>query len=120
MQVPPPVCVAPYIAFDGGFGAFGERPETHLDTEHAGCIPGPLGGVGHDAAPAAAHSGRKIRAGIDDDLRSGGFKSAHQQGLWFASFAYVLVGALRRIVVSMAPSHPYPNEFALVHARLSR
>ena len=78
---------------------------------------------------------------------------ANQLRLWFASFAYVLVEALRRIglkhtrlenatcgsirlklmkigarvtvsvrriVVSMASSHPYQNEFALAHARLSR
>jgi hypothetical protein len=78
---------------------------------------------------------------------------ANQLRLWFASFAYVLVEALRRIglkhtrlenatcgsirlklmkigarvtvsvrriVVSMASNHPYQNEFALAHARLSR
>jgi hypothetical protein len=78
---------------------------------------------------------------------------ANQLRLWFASFAYVLVEALRRIglkhtrlqnatcgtirlklmkiaarvtvsvrriVISMASSHPYQNEFALAYARLSR
>jgi hypothetical protein len=78
---------------------------------------------------------------------------ANQLRLWFASFAYVLIEALRRIglkhtrlenatcgtirlklmkigarvtvsvrriVVSMASSHPYQNEFALAHTRLSR
>ena len=78
---------------------------------------------------------------------------ANQLRLWFASFAYVLIEALRRIglkhtrlenatcgtirlklmkigarvtvsirriVVSMNSSHPYQNEFALAHARLSR
>ena len=77
---------------------------------------------------------------------------ANQLRLWFASFAYVLLDALRRralkhsrlenatcgtirlkllkigarvrvsvrrIVISMASAHPYQNEFALAHARLS-
>ena len=77
---------------------------------------------------------------------------ANQLRLWFASFAYVLLDALRRralkhsrlenatcgtlrlkllkigarvrvsvrrIVISMASVHPYQNEFALAHARLS-
>ena len=78
---------------------------------------------------------------------------ANQLRLWFSSFAYVLIEALRRlalkhtrlenatcgsirlkllkigarvrvsvrrILVSMASAHPYQNEFALAHARLSR
>ena len=77
---------------------------------------------------------------------------ANQLRLWFSSFAYVLVDALRRralkhtrlekatcgtirrkllkigarvkisvrrILISMASAHPYQNEFALAHARLS-
>ena len=77
---------------------------------------------------------------------------ANQLRLWFASFAYVLVDALRRlalkhtrlesatcgsirlkllkigarvrisvrrILISVASAHPYQNEFALAHARLS-
>jgi hypothetical protein len=77
---------------------------------------------------------------------------ANQLRLWFASMAYVLLCALRRIglahtqfaeatcgtlrlallrigaqvrrsvrriKVAMASAHPYPNEFALAHARLS-
>jgi len=78
---------------------------------------------------------------------------ANQLRLWFSSFAYVLIEALRRlalkhtrlenatcgsirlkllkigarvrvsvrrILISMASAHPYQNEFALAHARLSR
>ncbi len=78
---------------------------------------------------------------------------ANQLRLWFASFAYVLIQALRRIglrhtrlenatcgtirlrllkigarvtvsvrriVISMNSNHPYQNEFALAHSRLSR
>ena len=44
---------------------------------------------------------------------------ANQLRLWFASMAYVLIGALRRIKLAMPSAFPYQAEYHAAHAALA-
>ena len=45
---------------------------------------------------------------------------ANQLRLWFASFAYVLLAALRRIKIAMASACPYQTEYHIAYLYLRR
>ena len=54
------------------------------------------------------------------DRTSAATMRANQLRLWFASCAYVLLEALRRIKVAMASACPYQTEYHLAYLYLCR
>jgi hypothetical protein len=52
------------------------------------------------------------------DRTSAATMAANQLRLWFASIAYLLLCALRRIKLAMASAYLWQPEWALAHARL--